>query len=264
VPCREVGHSTLFTLSQNVLEIPFVTLLNSQPQACFDDLQFERNYAVYGWGLYSGLLWMPYIREIPPSNLGLVIGFLSEIYEEFPQILKLIPGKLITHLSHDSTEKSCLATRIMHTTENTVNLPRDPAFPSGPDDSWLQVRVALARAGEYSTVINLAMSIRWYPNQDCHEHSIGTHRASKAIGNAPGSCFNVDADTKGYRTPLGLLYQGHYRKFINGPHYAGYDAPSRLCSEYPEWQYSVAFLSNCRAERTLQRENVCSQGLAVT
>jgi hypothetical protein len=47
---------------------------------------------------------MPYIREIPPSNLGLAIAFLSEIYDEFPQILKLIPGRLITLLSHDSAE----------------------------------------------------------------------------------------------------------------------------------------------------------------
>jgi hypothetical protein len=50
---------------------------------------------------------MPYMRVIPPSNLGLVIAFLSEIYEEFPQILKLIPGRLNTLLSHDS-----LATQI--------------------------------------------------------------------------------------------------------------------------------------------------------
>lgn len=44
------------------------------------------------------------IREIHPSNPGLVIEFLLDIYEEFPQILKLIPGRLITLLTHDSAE----------------------------------------------------------------------------------------------------------------------------------------------------------------
>jgi hypothetical protein len=156
----------LFTLSQNILETLFVTLLNSQPQACCDP-QFETNYAVCGEGLCSDLLWMPYIREIPPSNLGLVIEFLSEICEEFPQILKLIPGRVITLLSHDRAENvlSChpdLCTR----PKSLWILPRDPAFASEPDDSWLQVRVALARAEEYSTAINLAVSIRWFPSQD--------------------------------------------------------------------------------------------------
>ena len=56
MPCREVGHLTLSTPSQNNLETLFVTFLNSQPQACFGDLQFETNYAVCGGGFYSDLL----------------------------------------------------------------------------------------------------------------------------------------------------------------------------------------------------------------
>jgi len=56
VPSREVGHLTLSTPSQIILETLFVTFLNSQPQAYFDDLQFETNYAVCGGGFYSDLL----------------------------------------------------------------------------------------------------------------------------------------------------------------------------------------------------------------
>lgn len=54
--------------------------------------------------------------------------------------------------------------------------------------------------------------------------------------------------------------QGHSQKFLNWSHYAGYDAPSRLCTQHPEWQFRVAFLSNCRVEWTLQREKCFLSG----
>jgi hypothetical protein len=167
VPDREVGQLHYWLFPRISWKPFFVTLLNSHPRACFGDLQFETTYAVYGGGFYSDLLWTPCNREIPP-NLGLVVEFLSEIFDEFPQILKLITGRLITLLIHNSAEKALSCHPDLCTRPKILwILPRDPAFPSGPEDSWLQVRVALARAEEYDIAINLAVSIRWFPNQYC-------------------------------------------------------------------------------------------------
>lgn len=113
---------------------------------------------------------MLYIRDIPPSNLGLVIEFLWEIYEEFPRILKLIQGRLIKLLTHDSAEylqMSChpiqIYTHDRKFCEFCHAILQSRRGQMIRDFECVCVCVALARAEEFIAVINIAVSIRWCP-----------------------------------------------------------------------------------------------------